>query len=432
MESKKITMIVAVLILGTAIGGGVGYYLAPTKTVEKTITVTKHPLEGQTIQVGSCTSVALLEIYTPYTKQVVLTDVNDYLKKLGYNINYNIKIDEASTSTIYLEKVQAFKSQGIDVMTAYSGSSYVMAVLPYINQNNMLLITPGATSPLLSAKDNFFRLTPTDYIAAPAIAEMLWSWGIKYCLFIELGDAFGDGIWNIFEKEYPNKGGVILDRIRYSTGTVEFSSYVETANRIITDAIKKYGAEKVGIEFVGGDEIVTLITQASRYPALMSVYWFSSDTTIRNQRLPDDAPKETGQVKFFGPFPSPGYSEKYTKLAERFTTLTKLAYNFNYACQYDISWILINSILESGKKGALDIIPLIPHIADQLYGASGWCTLDEYGDRKIVNMEIRGFGVKDGKIESFIQYGQYDGVTKKVTWDTSLIIPGSKIPEWNP
>jgi ABC-type branched-subunit amino acid transport system substrate-binding protein len=430
----KTTYIIGLLLVTLLLGCGVGYYLSPPKTELKEVTKTvyQNPLQGKKIVLGSTCGTAALEWYVPYQKQIVLKDINDYLKTLGYDLSIDMKIDEAPNTAINLEKVQAFHSQGIDLMTGYAGSSYVQAVLPYINQNGILLVTPGATSPLLSAKDNFFRLTPNDFITAPAIAEMISSWGIKACLFIELGDSFGDGIWNIFQNEFPKRGGVIIERIRYATGTSEFSSYLETANRLITDAVAKYGAEKVAIEIVAGDEVVTLITQASSYPALMNVYWFSSDTTIRNQRLLDDAPKQTGQVKFFGPFPAPGYSEKYNSLAKRYYDLVKLQYNFNCANQFDIDWIITNSVLYSGSTATKDVIPQILHTADQTFGASGWCTLDENGDRKIVNMEIRGFGIQDGKTVSFLLYAIYDGVTGKVSWDTTLITPGTPIQKWVP
>ena len=430
----KTNYMIGLFLVFLVVGAGLGYFFAPTKTElkETTVTVSQHPLQGKTITLGSSCITSGLEWYQPYHKQIVLTDINNYLKTLGYGVKVDMKIDEAPNTAIYLEKVQAFHSQGIDLQTSYAGSSYVQAVLPYINQNGVCLITPGATSPLLTAEDNFFRLTPNDFIAAPAIAAMISSWGIKAILFIELGDAFGDGIWNIFQNEFPARGGTIIGKVRYATGTAEFSSYLETANRLITDAIAKYGKDNVAIEVVAGDEIVTLITQAASYPNLMNVYWFSSDTTIRNQRLIDDASKPTGQVKFFAPFPAPGYSEKYVTLAKRYTDLVKLQYNFNCAAQYDIDWIYTNAALFAGSTASKDIIPQILHVADQTFGASGWCTLDKNGDRKIVNMEIRGFGVQNGKTVSFLPYGLYDGVTGKVSWNSTLIKPGTPLAEWKP
>jgi branched-chain amino acid transport system substrate-binding protein len=428
----KTTYVIGLLVVFAILGAAVGYYEAPPKLEVQTQIVSENPLKSKTITLGSAAITSSLEWYQPYIRNIVLKDVNDYLTTLGYGTKVDMKIDEAPNTAAYLEKVQAFHSQGIDLQTSYTGSAYVQAVLPYINQNGVLLITPGCTSPLLTAKDNFFRLTPNDYIAAPAIAEMITSWGIKAVLFIQQGDSFGDGIYNIFQNEFPKRGGEIIGRIRYAAGTSEFSSYVETANRLIVDAIAEYGRDNVAIEIVATDELVTLITQASSYPALMNVYWFSTDTTIRNQRLVDDASKPTGQVRFIAPFPAPGYSAKYNALSIRYNNLTKLQFGYNNACVYDIPWLITNSVLYSGSTAANDVIPQILHTADQTFGASGWLTLDEFGDRKLTNMEIRGFGVKNDTLVSFILYGTYDGITGKVTWDPTQTIPGTPIPEWVP
>ena len=53
-----------------------------------------------------------------------------------------------------------------------------------------------------------------DAVQGPAIAEMLWTWGIEAIIVIQRGDSWADGLYNIIEIDFPARGGVIAERIR--------------------------------------------------------------------------------------------------------------------------------------------------------------------------------------------------------------------------
>lgn len=423
---------VVLLVVGLAIGAGVGYYASPAKTLEVPVYV--NPLQDVTIQVGQISSTTEgLETLTPFQEEIVERDINEYLRQLGYNVEYKTRIDDAqSQAAIHLEKVQSFKAMGIDLVIGGRWSSQAEAALSYVNENDMLLFSPSSTSPLLAfPDDNLFRMCPTDMVQAPAIAEMLWSWGIKACLVVQRGDAWADGIYNIWEIKYPELGGTILGKIRYAAEVTEFSSYMETANGIITEAIAEYGAEKVGVLIISFAEGATMVTQAADYPNLMSVYWFSTDGTTFETRHLDDAPKVSAHMKLFGTLAAPGYSPKYYAMSERYRDATARDMDFYTAANNDIQWVLVEAILESGSQDALDVIPLLPTICENTYGVSGWCKLNEDGDRDIINYDIWGIEYVEGEPQ-FIKFALFDGATGRVTWDTTLVTPGSHIPEWTP
>jgi len=331
-----------------------------------------------------------------------------------------------------LEKVQSFKAMDVNLICGGRWSSQASAALSYVNENNILLWSPSSTMQTLAIPDdNLYRMCPTDRIQAPAIAEMLWSWGIEACLVIQRGDSWADGIYNIFEIEYPKRGGVILGQVRYAAEVVEFSSYVETANSIITEAIEEYGVEKVAPLFIGFSEGATLVTQAADYPTLLSVYWFSTDGTVFEVRHLDDAPKASAHLKLFGTLAAPGYSPKYSALSKRYRDLTAIPMGFYDSADYDCNWVLVNAVLEAGSVDALDVIPLIRTISDNMYGVSGWCRLNDDGDRDIIDYDIWGIDYVEGEPD-FVRYGIYDGWADEVTWFTDLVTPGSLPPEWVP
>ena len=64
---------------------------------------------------------------------------------------------------------------------------------------------------------------------------------------------------------------------------------------------------------------------------------------------------------------------------------------------------------------AADVIKVIPDVASRYYGYSGWCLLNEAGDRYTSNYDIWGVGIVGG-VPGFVKYGTYDSTTGTITW----------------
>ena len=322
---------------------------------------------------------------------------------------------------------------GVDLIIGGRWSSQAEMALAYVNENDMLLFSPSSTSPLLAfPDDNLFRMCPTDRIQAPAVAEMLTSWGIEATLVIHRKDAWADGIYNIFKTAYPDRGGTILGEIAYAGEVIEFSSYMQTADNIITEAIAEYGAEKVAILVICFEEGATMVTQASDYPSLMDIFWFGTDGTTFETRFLDDAPDVTVHIKLFSTLAAPGYSTKYAALSTRYRATTSRDMGFYEASDYDTNWAILNAVLTAGSQEALDVIPLLQTVTYNMYGASGWCKLNSDDDRDVIDYDVWGVDFVAVDEPRFVRYANYNGQSGIVTWDESLVTPGSLPPEWVP
>jgi branched-chain amino acid transport system substrate-binding protein len=417
---------VVMLIVGLGIGTGIGYVAMPPKVTTETVTVTveKKPMANYEIHYGLiASSTTALENAKPYVDNILLPDFNNYLKLLGYDTTLKIFLDNANeAAATHLEKVQSFKAQGILVFEGGGWSSFASAALPYVNQNNMLMWSSSSTSPLLRiADDNLFRMCPDDTVQAPAIAEMLWSWGAKAIVVIQRGDAWADGIFNILNVEYPKKGGVILERIRYAAEVTEFSSYLQTAETKIKDAIPTYGKDHVAVEIISFDtDGVTLLSQAKDFPTIYDLKWFGSDGTSLSSRFPNEVPEQANHLSIYSTLAAPAASPKYTALYDRYYPLLKLPFGYYTSCEYDILTVVIDSILQAQSYDPKDIIPLQMDISNYVFGASGWCRLNEAGDRAAGNYDIWGYKTVGNAVEN-VKFGLYDGVTGKVSWDLAQL-----------
>jgi len=433
LEMKGNTLAIVLLVVGLVVGGGVGYFAAPTQTETEIITETVEvmPLSGETVQIGYiASSTAGLETAQPHIEQMMVPDYNEYTAKLGYDVEFDYLIDDATgQDAVHLEKVQGFKSIGVNIFIGGGWSSQAASALGYCNDNDMLMWSASSTSPtLMIADDNLLRMCPTDLVQAPAIARMLESHGIKALVIIQRGDAWADGIYNILAPEWEANGGVILEKIRYAAEVQEFSSYLQQAETVITNAIATYGAEHVGIDIISFQEATTMLQQAEDYPNVYSTVWFGSDGTALTPQIEDDAPEQAAHVKLYSTLAAPAESEKYMNLAERYDALLSMPYGYYTACTYDIGWVLLETILESQSTDALVNLELQAPTCFNSFGASGWNRLNEDGDRYAANYQIWAYRLDDaGAGEEFVA-GLYDMVTDSVTWYTDLIgyVPPSR------
>lgn len=432
VEKSPTVLLVILFVAGLAIGAGGAYFMAPTKleTVTETVTVTKHPLEGVTVPIGFiCSDTSRLETESVTIKDIVVPELNDYAKKLGYDVNFEILVDDAqSQAAIHLEKVQAFKTIDVNLMIAGEWSSQAQAALSYVNENNMFMLSPSSTSPLLAiADDNLYRLCPNDLVGAPIVADILWSWGIEAVVVFQRGDAWADGLYNILEIEFPKRGGVILERIRYATEVTEFSSYLATTDDILGEAIETYGVEHVGVVFFALVEASVIVTQVVDYPKCYSVIWMGTEDIGRRQRVIDDAGEAAIPLKCFGSLIAPSASWKWEAFEDRYQELTKMAPSFYAGVLVDCGFTIATSVLETASTDPLDVIEIFPDVCSNYFGVTGWCDLDETGDRKPGLYETWGYAWVDGK-PGFIKFAEVDAMAGKVNWDLEALQSEGLIP----
>jgi branched-chain amino acid transport system substrate-binding protein len=417
------------LVVGLVVGAGAGYFMAPSGDGGdggdggETITVIQAPLEGVNIQLGYISSTTVgLETTVPLVEEILTPDYNAYMEKLGMDTTIEFLIDDATgQAAVHLEKVQGYKSMDINVFIGGGWSSQAQAALSYCNDNDMLMWSSSSTSPLLGiADDNLYRMCPTDLIQAPAIAEMLWSHGIKAIILIQRGDAWADGIYNYLEPAYTDKGGVIIERIRYAGEATEFANYLQTAEDLAKDAVAEYGADAVGVEIISFAEFVVMMTQAEDFPTIYDLTWFGSDGTTLSQQAADDAPEQVVHLRVHSTFAAPAESEKFNDLYDRYYALVSQPFGYYSACSYDIGWVLTESINNAQSLDATVLIPIQHDTAFNNFGASGWNRLNEDGDRYGSNYQIWSYKYDGDVVISYVS-GLFDGITGQVTWYTDAM-----------
>ncbi|GAG97091.1 unnamed protein product, partial [marine sediment metagenome] len=216
MEQTNYTIVAIAAVACLFIGGFVGMQMAPEgETITDTIEVPVNPLEGKTVTLGFIAAqTSDLEYKVPVIEEMVMADINEYASKMSYDVEFEWLIDCADAqATVHLEKVQGFKAIDVNIFMGGAWTSQAAAAISYCNENDMLMISPSSTNPLLSIpNDALIRMCPTDRTQTPANRQMLETWGIDAVVFLHRADGWGDGIYNLLEVELADAGIVILER----------------------------------------------------------------------------------------------------------------------------------------------------------------------------------------------------------------------------
>jgi branched-chain amino acid transport system substrate-binding protein len=401
------------------------------------VPVEVHPFQGQTLRWGkTSSSTEGLETTVPLVDDIIEPDLQEYLDLTGLDITLDILIeDNQGSESIALEKTQSFKAMGVNIVFGHGWSGQCSASLSYVNENDMILISGSSTSPLLAiADDMLFRTCPTDFVQAPAIATMqapaiatMWeTWGAKAVLFFYRGDAWGDGIYNLLDAggELDAHNIVNLGEVRYAPESTEFSNYLDLANGILGEAIEEYGGAKyVGFQYFGFSESRTYQTQAADYPNVQGVIWMSTESGGRGERMIDETGELCLQTRHFSSLMGVDEgSYLWKSFEDRYYTATQYMPSFYAAVDYDATWLVLKSVLETSSMEASDIANIIIDVSSVHHGLSGWLQLTPEGDRAAQIFDIWGYMEQDDGTIWFQKWGKYDGRTVEVFWDDAKIL----------
>jgi branched-chain amino acid transport system substrate-binding protein len=431
LADKGMTLAVVLLVAGLIVGGGVGYFAAPTKTEIQSTTVTQTvkelPLKNAVVKVGYIASDTTgLETGKPYHEQIIVRDMNAYAKTLGYGTTFTFNVDDAQgQANTHLEKVQGFKSAGITVFEGGGWSSQAQSALAYCNSNGMLMWSSSSTSPTLAiANDNLFRMCTADTHLSPALADMMWAAGVKSIVYFQRGDSWGDGIINLLDPIWKGMGGEVAgEKVRYASEATEFANYLAVADEQVKTAVAKYGGEtqRVGVVILSFNEISVILKQVSAYPNIYNVHWWGSDGTAKSQRAMDDAPDEANHIGIYSLLSRETLTPLYVSLEKEYVALTKQQYGTYSAYSYDIWQVIMATMFKTQSTSGAVLVPFQKVTSDQFWGAAGWSKLDEFGDRAGPPYDAWGFYPSTAKASVSVIMAQYEPDFKATTFIPSVL-----------
>jgi branched-chain amino acid transport system substrate-binding protein len=305
-----------------------------------------------------------------------------------------------------LVAIKRLHENGANIIVGPAIGTTVNAAKEYADANNIILISYSSTSPFLSIEgDNLFRLVPDDTNQGKIVAERMISDGIKVIVPIWRGGIYANELYKSTKSYFEKLGGEVEEGINYKPYTGKFATSLhrinflmwnqelEKLNAIVSNAVKKYGANSVGVYVISFDEITPILIQSTLYEDLGKVRWYGSDKIAQNHQITKNVDSALFAMKTNLSNPLYSIDSESKKLHDLKEVLEKQLHEVSSltysALAYDSYWIAalsldknnttFNKSNENLTKSFKEIIVETAESFDE--GISGKIKLNKAGDR---------------------------------------------------
>ncbi len=356
------------------------------------------PLTGSFSSIGKSIKVAL---------EKAEYDVNKHFEGMNSSSHFNLLMANSKSSPEdSLEAIKQLHSFGAKIIVGPAFGATVNATKEYADANNIILISYSSTSPLLSIEgDNLFRLVPDDTNQGKIVAERMIRDGIKVIVPIWRGGIYGNELYKSTTSYFEKLGGEVEEGINYKPYTGKFATSLhrinflmwnqelEKLNAIVSNAVKKYGANSVGVYVISFDEITPILIQSTLYEDLGKVRWYGSDKIAQNHQITKNIDSAFFAMKTNLSNPIYSIDSESKNLHDLKKVLEKQLHeesSITYAAlAYDSYWIAALSLDKNNtisKKSSENLTKsfkeIIVETADSFdEGISGKIKLNKAGDR---------------------------------------------------
>lgn len=316
---------------------------------------------------------------------------------------FEIELQVEDTETdpdVALEKLKSLNEQGIKVVIGPHSSDETAAVKEYADDNDILIISVGSTSPDLAIpNDNIFRVVPDATHEGHALATLITDDGIEVIVPILRDDLWANGLFNATKQDFIDLGGEVTNEIKYDTSTTEFSSTVTSLETTVNETLGAHEGSSIAVVVFSFDEVVSLFEQVKDSIVLDTIRWYGGTGVSKVPGIVADPDLAAFARKTELYCSSYGLDEnaktKRGIVADRIAANPEAEANVYAFATYDALWLAVLSYLDilnadtEGSEVPVETLKtVLPTVAENYFGITGWTLLNEEGDRKFGNYDF--------------------------------------------
>jgi hypothetical protein len=360
-------------------------------------------------------------------------DINSYCEENGidfrFRFNLSAPVEMAEQALTY---TKAFRASGVDMILGYAWSSHLCSGARVYGYNKtMALMTPSASSYVYALRNTtLYHMCILDIDPLVTMLKAMRDRGVEAYLVIEnpgYGEA-GNLIHEVYHKVKP-LGFVSNRTVEYTYGSpVDF--FMTKADTTLGEMIDSYGVNQTAVLWlgfpqppespgIGGEQFLEM---AASYASLSRVTWYMFDYAGGRKGIARVIGDVDAKLKLINLEMVLEPNPIYDRLNRAWVNETNLSGPMGYynANIYDGLWVLSLSAIRANSTEPLDIWRVLPSVASEYVGATGRCTLNEFGARMGADYRVYAYFEVDGKVTS-IPCGSYSWESDRFTWDESLL-----------
>ncbi|MCC6035847.1 MAG: ABC transporter substrate-binding protein [Pyrobaculum sp.] len=390
----------------------------PPQTTTTSPTATPTTTPKKTVYIGAALPLTGgLQSYGIGVKNAVELAVED-ANKMCPNFEFKLLVEDTGTNPQQaLQKIQTLYARGARLIVGPMASGEVNSVKSFADQNKILIFSPSSTSPLLALPDDWvYRIVPTDFAQAMAIADLLKYLGVKRAVIIYRNDAWGLGLSNAITNETKKLGIQIVASAGYDPDPKAFPTAVPEVIRKLSAALGQPGPDAAIIFVTFEDDGIAAVQAAAQDPVLSKVRWIGTDGIAYSDAMIKQVGKEMAAGKMLGTIAAPDPNDpKYQQF--------KQAYKAKYGKDpvaydpygYDAAMMLMQIVCSIGTDDPVKVRETLEQWGKEgkYQGATGRVFLDEAGDRAYPNYVVWGV-VLEGGTPKYVDAAYYYGTDRKI------------------
>ncbi len=300
------------------------------------------------------------------------------------------KAVEAAKKLIDINKVK--------VIVGAAASSSTLAIADYANKKKVVVISPASTSPKITeAGDYIFRVVASDALQGKALADLAVEKGYKTAATLVINNDYGIGIEDVFSRAFEEKGGKVVQKIRFDTGKGDYRTELEQIRASNPDVIM----------FVAYPEDAAVILKQA-YELGINIPWIAAEGIATEEMFNYPLMKEAMEGMLLTKPSSPTGSPLYQYFVEQFKKAFNEEPGIYSDYTYDAVFLASMAIAYAGYDGE-KIKDTLYWISRHYKGVTGDKTMDENGD--IIYQSYDILLAKEGKLE---KVGSWEN--GQITW----------------
>ena len=320
--------------------------------------------------------------------QLAIENINRSGGIKGRQVELIIKNDEQNAE-IALKVAQELINENVVAIIGHMTSSMSLAVLPLINENSIVMVSPTtSTNKLTDIDDYFFRVIPPnrseiEHLTKVANKDLGLS---EIAVIYDISNkGFTEGWYNAFKNEFENRGGQVVK-------TVSFTSSKNTSLLEIAEEIT--ATKPAGLVIIAGAldaaGICQQIQKLGHTLPIFSTGWALSEEFIRQGGT------AVNNVIFSQIYNKQSQNKLFLEFKRNFVQRFGREPDFGSALAYEATQIVLDALIRVKETGNLKQAIL----ERQSYnGLQGDITFGKYGDverqRILVTVKNRQFSVID-------------------------------------
>ena len=217
--------------------------------------------------------------------QIALPQVNTYLK--GYGIRFELDVhDTESDPAVALRELKEMHAEGINTVIGPMTSEESKTVIQYADDNDILLLSPSATSSELSQKDNFFRMAASDSMQADGLSRIMKNnYNVKNVSIIYMNDTYGRSYKDDLLRCIDAMGIRSIGEFPIDLSAPDY----QMINKNVEKEMSVVNSEDTAVVMISsGQYAVDLVKSVNKDSSLRSVKWFVSADIIGSNAFMED------------------------------------------------------------------------------------------------------------------------------------------------